>query len=543
MNLTCSQTARPKPSGLRAAPPPRLPRSVLVAAFLLAVVSGWPAGILSHDITLTPIGTYANGIYDDASASAVAHDPMTQRLFVVNSSAAIVEVLDITNPTQPTKVGTLANLGGTPNSVAVREGTVAVAVTAPIKTDPGTVQFYNAATLQLLSLVTVGSLPDMLMFTPNGRQVVVANEGEPSDDYTIDPLGTVSIINLRHRVADVTQADVATVDFTRFDHAVLDPSIRIFGPGASVSQDLEPEHLAISQDSRTAWVTLQENNAIARINLWTARVEALNGLGFKDHSLPGNALDASDKDKAINIANWPVKGIYEPDGIATFRWHGHDFLILANEGDTRDWDGFSEVARVKDLTVSPELQPYQANSALGRLQVTTENGYTIGADGSRVYTELYSFGGRSFSIRTAMGELVWDSGDQFDLLTAAAYPDWFNADFANLTRDDRSDNKGPEPEEVVVAHLFGRDYAFIGLERIGGILIYEVTNPFAARFVDYVNTRTFASPFDFPTAGDLGPEGMVVIKEEHSPTREPLLIVANEESGTVTLYRISTLHH
>jgi hypothetical protein len=508
---------------------------------LALAATGWAAGKAQHDLTLTPLGTYATGNYEGGAATILAHDPLTQRVFVVNTVDHCLEVLDISDPTSPVKVGAISIPEGTPNSVAVRDGVVAVAANAALKTDLGTVRFYDAGTLGWLSSVTVGSLPDMLTFTPNGQRVLVANEGEPNDDYTVDPPGTLSLIDLTGGAAQVTQADVVTVDFTAFDGATLDPSIRIFGPGATVSQDLEPEYIAVSHDSKTAWVTLQENNAVATIDLDTATVMSLTGLGFKDHSLSGNALDASDKDGIINIANWPLKGMYQPDGLAALRCQGQDFLVLANEGDSRDYDGFSEVGRVKDLNLSEELRACSGTKKLGRLQVTTENGYTIGPEGERLYTELYAYGARSVSIRTGAGELIWDSGDDFEALTAAAYPNYFNAGFDTDALDDRSDNKGPEPEGVVVEQLFGRVYAFVGLERIGGIMVYDLTNPYSPRFVDYVNTRVFTGlpDFDFTTAGDLGPEGLIVIKEEDSPTGEPLLAVAYEPSGTTTFYRIS----
>ncbi len=532
----------PDNAGGTAVARPVFGRLALVLGLVMLAATARASGNAEHDLALTPLGTYASGNYAGGAATILAHDPSTQRVFVVNTADQIIEVLDISDPSSPVRAGVLAGFAGVPNSVAVRAGVVAVAANAAVKTDPGTVHFYDAGTLNLVASVTVGALPDMLTFTPNGRRVLVANEGEPNDDYTVDPLGTVSLIDLTGGAAHVTQADVVTVDFTAFNAATLDPSIRIFGPGATVAQDLEPEYIAVSQDSKTAWVTLQENNAVATIDLDTVTAVSLAGLGFKDHTLAGNKLDASDKDGSINIRNWPVKGMYQPDGIATLRYQGQNFLVLANEGDSRDYGGFSEVSRVKDLpALSGELAPYAGTKKLGRLQVTTEQGYTLDAEGKRVYSELYAFGARSFSIRTETGALVWDSGDDFEVLTAAAYPEHFNTGFDTDALDDRSDNKGPEPEGVIVERLFGRLYAFIGLERIGGILVYEVTDPYAPRFVDYVNTRVFTGleEFDFATAGDLGPEGLIVVKAEDSPIGEPLLGVAYEASGTTSFYRIS----
>lgn len=513
------------------------------AALLSAIVTeGAPA---VHNIQLTPIGTYASGVYGQGAAEIVAHDPATQRLFVVNAQAASVNVLDISNPTRPVRVGQIdvRLFGGVANSVAVRNGLVAVAVENVVKTSPGQVVFFNNA-LQYVNSVTVGALPDMLTFSPNGRWLLVANEGE-SNSYnapdSVDPEGSVSVIDLSGGAATLTQSNVRTATFTAFEGAALDPSIRIFGPNASVSQDLEPEYIAISQDSKKAWVTLQENNALAVIDIASARVTELIGLGFKDHNLPGNGLDASDRDNAINIRNWPLQGMYLPDSIDAFQAGGRTFLAMANEGDAREWPGFAEEARIGEAAIVldpvafPDAAVLKQNANLGRLRVTKATG---DVDGDGDYDVLHSFGGRSFSIRDSAGNIVFDSGDQLERLTAAMLPNFFNAGHDNNTKESRSPTKGPEPEGLAVGSAYGRTYAFVGLERIGGIVSYDVTNPYEPFIVDYVNNRDFRFPFDSGLAGDLGPEGLLFIKAENSPTGTPLLVVGNEVSGTTTLYAI-----
>ncbi|MEO5754640.1 MAG: choice-of-anchor I family protein [Chthoniobacterales bacterium] len=347
----------------------------------------------------------------------VAHDPTTQRLFVTNVAAGTLDVFDISDPNNPVFLTPIdvTPYGSQANSVAAYRGTIAAAVEAEVKTDPGSVVFFDAATGSFLSQVTVGALPDMLTFTPNGRAVLVANEGEPNDDYTIDPEGSVSVIDLKNGVPNLTQADVRTADFTAFNNAPLEPSVRIFGPNATVAQDLEPEYIAVSDNSKLAYVTLQENNAIGLLDVVRATFTRIAGLGFKDHSLPGHGIDASDEDDGINIANWPVKGMYQPDGIATFRAQGHNYLIMANEGDARDYSGFAEEERVTDLVLDPVAFPnaaeLQADEAIGRLTVTSVNG---DADHDGQYEKLFAFGGRSFSIRDTEAELVFDSGDALE---------------------------------------------------------------------------------------------------------------------------------
>jgi hypothetical protein len=307
-----------------------------------------------------------------------------------------------------------------------------------------------------------------------------------------------------------------------------------------VAQDLEPEYIAVSPDGQVAYVTCQENNAIVVIDIAKAKALDILPLGYKDWSQ--SKLDASDKDDAINIQAWPVFGMYEPDAIAAYDVAGITYLVTANEGDSRDYDGFSEEARVSDLLLDPTAFPtaadLQKKGKLGRLNVTT----TLGDyDGDGDFDALYTLGGRSFSIWQVAGGLtqVYDSGDDLEQITAVAFPDDFNSDNAeNDSFDNRSDNKGPEPEGVTLGVMGGKTYAFIGLERIGGVMVYDVTDPFAPVFEDYLNTRDFSGDPAAGTAGDLGPEGLEFVPAAASPTGKPLLIVAYEVSGSVAIFEI-----
>ncbi len=260
-------------------------------------------------------------------------------------------------------------------------------------------------------------------------------------------------------------------------------------------------------------------------------------LGLIDR--PG--LDASDRDSRIHIHPWPVFGMYQPDAIDTYSVRGRSYFVTANEGDARaDWPGFNEEARVSALTLDPTAFPDAAalknNANLGRLNVTRALGDT---DGDGDHDALYTLGGRSFAIWDDLGNLVFDSGSQLERLTALAYPTLFNAGHApgDASLDNRSDNKGPEPEAVALGRIGDRTYAFIGLERIGGVVAYDVTNPYAPVLMDYLNTRAFSGD---PEAGDVGPEGIVFIPAQESPTRQPLLALTSEISGTVSLYALET---
>jgi 2',3'-cyclic-nucleotide 2'-phosphodiesterase/3'-nucleotidase/5'-nucleotidase len=487
-------------------------------------------------LTLELIGSYSSGLFGQSAAEISAYDAGSQRLFVTNASEETVDILDISDPGFPKLVKKL-NVGGGPNSVDVYKGLVAVAIEANPKTEPGWVNFYDVNGM-FLKQVFVGALPDMLTFTKNGKYLIIANEGEPNDDYSIDPEGSISIIDMR-------DFSVRTITFSHLNSqkdALIKKGIRIFGPNATVAQDLEPEYIATSDDSRFAWVTLQENNAIAKIDIANAQLIDLWPLGFKDHSLPGNQLDASDRDNSINIRNWPIKGIYMPDAIAHYSVAGKNYLVTANEGDAREYTTFVEAARVSSLTLDPVAFPNAAqlrqNANLGRLNVTSTLGDT---DGDGDYDELYSFGARSFSIWSDNGKLIFDSGDEMERITAEEYPTFFNSsNNSNSSFDTRSDDKGPEPEGVVIGKIKGRTYAFFGLERISGIMVYDISIPEKPRFVEYVNNRNFNVAANAPDAGDLGVEGLIFISEGESPIQQPLLVTTNEVSGTTSIFRILT---
>ena len=292
---------------------------------------------------------------------------------------------------------------------------------------------------------------------------------------------------------------------------------------------------------------MQENNAVGILNLKTGAFTRLIGLGFNDHSLPRNGIDSSDRISSstpgvIEILPRPIFGMYQPDAIAAFNNGGETFFITANEGDAREYTALTEEVRINSLLLDPAVFPQmtflKTDAQIGRLNVTK----TLGNfDGDAEYEALFAFGARSFSIWTGSGEQVYDSGDEIEQITARAYPLFFNASSTNNTRDDRSDNKGPEPEGVTVGKAYGRNYAFVGLERIGGILVYDITNPRSPRFVQYINNRNFLAATNTPAAGDLGPEGLHFISAEDSPTGTPLLAVANEISGTTTVYEIAQI--
>jgi len=920
---------------------------LLLVALLLTVS---PKDLFAQDgvpssLTLTPLGTYESGLYDEGAAEIVTYDPATTRAFVVNGSDATIDLLDLSNPTTPTLIKQidLSAYGAIANSVDFHDGILAAAIENNDKQANGAIVFFTADG-DFVSQVEAGALPDMITFSPDGTKVLTANEGEPNGDYDIDPEGSVTIVDIAGGVENVTQANVTQISFAHLNEATLDDSVRIFGPNATVAQDLEPEYIAVSADSTTAWVTLQENNALAVVDLQAGAVITNAGLGFKDWSRPqatadlytftdlpvlgttaagqeilkggfsglyfegideatgnykflthpdrgpnpdpvdvdddglgerpfalpdyqaqwqrfelnpttgeliwgevtlltradgtpisglpnlagdegfanvdeepidlfGNkldfdlygadlegivmaddgsywlvdeyrpaiyhfdangllieryvpegsndeeagitvgveafpsiyaqrranrgfeavayydgilyafiqspiddpdtrddlnsrrgtsirilafdtttattvgeylymieggavdkigdavalsasellvmerdsafgpdaqkfifhidltnatnlqaidlpqgvqlqseaalamagimpvkkslyvdlaavgytmadkaeglaliddrtlavisdndfgisttfstttglldtpesvtpivlgiihltpiGLDGSDLDGVINIQPWPLYGIYQPDAIAAYEVDGETYLLTANEGDARDYDGYSEEARVGDLlldlAIFPNAAVLQADEALGRLSTTTAGSDT---NGDGLADRILTYGARSFSIWNSAGELVWDSGSQIAEILAAQYPDDFNANGDNGSFDNRSDDKGAEPEAVTVGLINEVPYAFVGLERIGGVMVFEISDPTAPRFMTYVNNRDFSVDTATDSAGDIAPEGLKFVAGEDSPTGTPLLLVANEVSGSTTIFEI-----
>lgn len=492
------------------------------------------------------LGTYETGVFDEGASEIVAYDAVSRRLFSVNADANSVSIVSIVNPFNPTQVDSIdmSAYGDGVNGIDVYDGLVAVASEAEAVDANGKLVFFDTLG-NYIKDVEVGVLPDMVTFTPDGTKVLVANEGEPNDDYTVDPEGSVSIINLANGVEN---AQVVNINFNQFDGqeaALRDQGIRIFGPNATASQDFEPEFIAITEDGLTAFAMLQENNAAIVIDVNTATISGIIPLGYKDHNTPGNGFDASNRSTNIDIRNWPVLGMYQPDAVQSINIGGVDYIVTANEGDARDYDGYSEEERVGGLVLDPDAYPnaaeLQLDSLLGRLNSTLATGDT---DGDGDVDQIYAYGARSFSIwNAATGELVFDSGDHLEQKTAELLPNDFNSNNdENDSRKSRSDDKGPEPEAVELVRYEGSVFALIGLERIGGVMVYDITDPKAPEFVNYVNNRDFSvEDATSPAVGDLGVEDIVFIPLDQSPVNAALVVTSNEVSGTVSVFSVNTI--
>ena len=500
--------------------------------------------VANNQLFLNLLGSFSNGTAGTNAAEIVAHDPSTQRLYIANSIGTKLDIVNFSNPSAPVIISSI-NISsyGNINSVAVKDSIVAMAIengTNP--QDSGKIVFlnYNGT---FIKQVKVGAMPDMITFNHAGTKVITVCEGEPNTSYTLDPDGCICSVNISGGVANVTQANVAFITFTSFNgqEALLRAQgIRIYGPGATTSKDFEPEYITISDDDQTGWVTLQENNAFAVINLQTNTVTQLIPLGYKNYANGGNAMDASNLTAGINLSQFPVYGMYQPDALSHFVVGGTPYLITANEGDSRSYSAFNEESRVATLPLDATVFPYAAyiknNLFLGRLTATNKLGDT---DNDGDFDQIYSLGGRSFSIwNGTTGSLVYDSGDDIERITSthSVHSTIFNA--SNSTSPapkDRSDDKGPEPEGTTTASINGEQYSFIGLERIGGVMIYNVSNPALPSYTGYYNNRSFAT-----NGPDRGTEGIIYIADSLSPNGNALIILGNEISSTLTIYQIET---
>lgn len=378
-----------------------------------------------------------------------------------------------------------------------------------------------------------GVQPDMVTFTKDGKYILSADEGEPREGYSngaVDPKGSVTIVNLDNE-------DIKKIEFDIDREKALNEGV-LLKKDSNPLEDLEPEYIAISDDNKTAYVSLQENNAIASIDIASGKINYLKGLGFIDHSLPGNEIDAirgKDSNAKIDIKNDDFLGTPMPDGIAFVSKDGKDYILTANEGDAREWGDYEN-------TDSKKFDKKNADKKTEYLDPDKTDGLIKG--------RIHLLGGRSFSIYDADDlTRVYNSGSDFEKITARIFPDFFNTnndeDKGADELDARSNKKGPEPENVEVLKIKDKTYAIIGLERISGIMIYDITDPLNPVYKDYFNNRIFIKSVDkdekvgLEKRGNIGPEGLCTIEAKDSPTGKPLVLVANEVSGTVQVIEFS----
>ncbi|PPD01217.1 MAG: PEP-CTERM sorting domain-containing protein [Methylotenera sp.] len=472
-------------------------KNTMIAALVSALFL--PA-IASADTTfasLTKQWTYNHALTGAAGqmSEISAYDSITNSLWV--AGVAGVDVLNATNGSLIQHIDTTSF--GSINSVAIHNGIAAFAIESNTRSEPGTIKFFDTTTRALSSgvnSVTVGALPDMITFTKDGSKLLVANEATPTvyGNQAADPVGSVSIVNMSTRSVEATAGFAGVAQTGSY--------IR-----TNTGMDFEPEYITVNAAGTKAYVSLQEANAMGVLDLNTNTFSSVIGLGAKDFSLAGNYIDPNDRDY-ISGTSGPTKtvlrassvvGLYQPDGMAAYEANGQTFIVMANEGDTREDDG--DKARASTLSGTA--------SDIKRLNVST----TDSVPGS-----LVTFGARSFSIRDEAGNIVFDSGSQLDA----------KAIELGIYDDSRSDDKGVEPEGVELMVIGDRTYAFIGLERTtkSAIGIFDITDPANASFIDMIVSD-----------GDIAPEGL----EGFTIGGMHYLAVANEVSNTTTVYSLAAV--
>lgn len=484
-----------------------------------------------HEIANYNTNAGADG--DGGVAEIVKYNKYNQTMYLVSGKTQSVHIVNLNNVNsnsnttlEATKTVTLESIGindaGDITSVDVSPDgkEIAIAIQHKDYDKNGYIARFDANG-QLINIHEAGIQPDMITYSPDGSLILTANEGEPRQGYeagTVDPKGSITAL-------DTNTNQSYDIDFTAFDsaesRAALVADNVIIKKDTAPSVDFEPEYITISNDSLTAYVTLQEANSIATIDLTTKQVTRVDSLGFKDYSSGDNKVDLYKKDDAINITNTDeFLGIYMPDGISSYEVDGKTYLLTANEGDSREWGDYIN-----------EVEEKYGESESKIVTLNTDD-----YDGFDDLSKKYLFGGRSFSIIDASTmTMVSDSNGEFEEITAKLLPEYFNCSNDDISFEDRSGKKGPEPEDIKTMIIDGKVMAFIGLERIGGVMMYDVSDPTNPTYVDYLNLRDFSDDI----SGSVSPEGLCTVSAKDSPTNKPMLIIANEVSGDVNVVKVA----
>ena len=548
----------------------RKAKGIIIAAALCAAVAfpaaamstaGYENGNSSLDITLSAHYTSGSFNADGGVMEIVAYNKANGHAYAVNGQDGVLASIDIAGgDTELSSVDIDVKelvsdsdfTYGDMTSVAVSpDGSlIATALQDADYDEEGRIALFSTdsdGSIELLKVYEAGIQPDMVTFSPDGRYVLTADEGEPREGYgEDDPEGSVTVVSLDDDI-------VSVIGFEAFDNplarkALADKGI-IMQKGTVPSEDFEPEYIAVGNNK--AYITLQEANAIAVLNLDSMLFTGVYTVGLEDYSIV--PVDIDKKDDAYNPRTYEtLRGIRMPDGIAYFSIAGNDYIVTANEGDAREWgDYLNEDERdFGDGDVSPTGAITAENSGLdGKVVFLASNDY----DGLDVGID-YLYGGRTmtiFRVDDSGLEEVFTTADDAERITYSYLPEYYNASNDNAVLDDRSGKKGPEAEAVTVGEVNGRIYAFLALERTGGIMVYDVTEPENSKYVNYINTRDFTSIVSgseiyedgaldkWVTGGDVAPEGLAFVSAEDSPSEEALLIAAFEVSGTVAVYTLN----
>lgn len=482
-------------------------------------------------LKLTGRVTVGTANADGGVAEIVAYNADNGKAYVVNGQEGHLNVIDVrkdgsleTESTIQVKDLIQGFEYGDMTSVAVDtvNDHIVISLQASDYSAAGRIAVLDYDGRYIESFVT-GVQPDMITVSEDGKWILTADEGEPRNGYAdgaVDPAGSVTIVNT------ITK-ETRTAGFEDFDSEQLAEQGILFnkidGTILSAENDLEPEYIALNSDGTTAYVSLQEANAIATLDIERGEFTSIKSIGFQDHSLEANKIDLVEDGKYEAALYEDTYGVRMPDGISVFEIGGKTYIATANEGDAREWGDFTNEAKT-DIE--------DTNGKIAEKVRTLDHDVTAGLEDGKNYL----YGSRSFTIFDAdTMEVVYDSANEFESRTASYLAAWFNCSNDDIDIDSRSAKKGIEPEAITVQEVDGRYYAFIALERIGGIMVYDVTDPAGVEYVNYINTRDFSQEI----AGDVAPEGLAFIPTGESESGSPVLLAACEVSGTVAAYTLS----
>jgi hypothetical protein len=545
----------------------KFPLIAITALTASALISAGQLPALANEATVkvTEISAIASGD-GEGSHEIVAYHAGSKRIFATNGVKNSIDIFDISDVANPKKVSSvsLAPYGNDVTSVAAGKDVVVAAVlvtetfsaTGVPTTPNGKIVVFDTNGKVLSSADVLGVLPDAVTFAPNGTTALVAIEASPvcakdnpataakeETDYTkaSDPVGGVTVVDLSNPASPVLR-------FAGFDQFTI-AEMRAKGIAVSsvvnnVSKDFEPEFVT-AVDNNYAYVTIQEANAIGKLNIESATFESITR-AFES-KIAYVARDTSDRDSGAGPRNYSnVVGASQPDAIAGFKVGSGQYFVTANEGDAREYTCLNDDLRSSALKVDtrrfPDWKTLSGSAALGRAKVNPNIG---DKDGDGDIDTIHLRGSNSMTMYRN-GMPIWDSGELLDQIQTKAFgvaningSHSLSSDKStmNYVGQDRSDDKGAEPEGVALGMVGDRRIAILGLERMTALAIFDITEPRNPVFQEWLQMLpTKATP-----AKDVkhwSPEGIVFVPANKSPSGRALIITSYELSGSLSIHQI-----
>lgn len=544
----------------------KLPLALITLLTTSALITAGQFPVRANEATVKITEISAISLDGEGSGEIATFHPGSKRIFATNGIKNSIDIFDISNVAAPKKVGSLSlsPYGNDVTSVAAGRDVVVAAVlvsekfsaTGAPSTPNGKLVVFDTNGKVLSSPDILGVLPDSVTFAPNGTTALVAIEGQPvcakddpattakeDTDYlkASDPEGGVSIVDLTNPAAPV----VKFAGFKQFNVAQMKAKgIAVSSVVNNVAKDFEPEFIT-AVDNKYAYVTIQEANAIGKLDIEAASFESVTR-AFES-KLSVIARDTSDRDSGAGPRNYAnVVGASQPDAIASFKVGSGHYFVTANEGDAREYTCLNDDLRGSSLKVDsrrfPNWSTLSASAALGRAKVNP----TIGdRDGDGDIDTIHLRGSNSMTMYRN-GIALWDSGELLDQIQIKAFgvaningSHSYSSDKStmNYVGQDRSDDKGSEPEGVAVGMVGNTRVAILGLERMTALAVFDITQPRSPVFQEWLQML----PAKATPAKDVkhwSPEGIVFVSADKSPSGKALIITSYELSGSISIHQI-----